>query len=529
MPSTPTRASRADVQAATRIQRFARSMAASRRGRWLVAQWPSLERIKAKLEVERLLPRYLDEEAKRAGAEGTKFYTDEQILERESVRSNSMVVKALDFAWTAVVSATSLPDGVDMLEVLPCRWNEAQLTASAPSSDTRVSACGQRDAYLSMARRIYLVLSLRSERSQRISPKDALTSAVKDFETDADVSGGRAPSDAGKALAVSRASFHSSWFQLADINTIGVGNALYASFIYDLVKQIARPRLIDGRTDGWEWRDDRAIWAESSAKACSHAILKAHPPSARKLSGSDLTFKRVRAASAFRRATVNLQHTPNNDIATKSTVAALLPRSSEPTHAASREVGGGVWARLMWLSAFEASRAAEQLSERARERKRLDEVNSRPPSAIRSSPSAPVPRSASEAALSRVVAHAARQHSLPRGGRSRATSFDAVSGICGGPRPESTSSLAAALANARAMAKDPNVDGQNRELCGLKGANSVRRGPLQPILPPASPVASTASPRKFEPAEVTLPPRRYIASRPSMLARLDSGVQLVTA
>ena len=71
--------------------------------------------------------------------------------------------------------------------------------------------------------------------------------------------------DANGKDHLTRAEFFSSWFQLTDANTIGVQAGEYAAFILRMTDRIARVRTVDGRlVGGYEWRDDRAIWAESN-------------------------------------------------------------------------------------------------------------------------------------------------------------------------------------------------------------------------------------------------------------------------
>ena len=125
----------------------------------LLALWPSLQTIKAKLDLDShesvIRSKYLDEEAVTAGAAGSHFYTDEQLLRRELCRTHPLVVAALAQAWEA------------------CSHGAQTL--------------GQT-AYLSMARRIYLALTLcSSDCSQKaVSAKQLMVTALKDFESDAD-------------------------------------------------------------------------------------------------------------------------------------------------------------------------------------------------------------------------------------------------------------------------------------------------------------------------------------------------------
>jgi len=233
---------------------------------------------------------YLDSEAVEAGAEGTELYRDEQLVRREACRDDAAVKAALAVAWAA------------------CTQGEAVL---------------RKPGFMSMARRIYLALLLdptEAGSKHRVSAVDCMESAEKDWQRDAN----------GKDH-LTRDDFERSFFQLADLHTQGVDAAQYAAFILSLTDKIARVRLIGGQPIGWEFRDDRAIFAEASARA--HAL----PRQSKKL--------RKPSAALIKK-----------DDGAHATAARPSPDGT----------GANVWVRLMWLSAMDGARKVEQDMEKER-------------------------------------------------------------------------------------------------------------------------------------------------------------------
>ena len=351
-------------KAATTIQRYVRNSAAVRRSRWLRSLWPSLKRIREKIG-EELQAKYLDDDAVSAGARGTKMYTDEYLLMRESCRSDKLVKMALETAWSA------------------CSQGEATLS---------------KTQYMSMARRVFLAILLDSDSeaaksTQRISATKCIRSSEKDFTRDAK----------GKDH-LTQDDFYSSWFELADLHTEGVGARLYASFILGLADKIARRVRLHGR---YEWRDDRAIFAEASV-SCS-ALGKARKQ-------RSPTAPAVAGKGAVAAVTKTAGSKSANGKENASPTGNRAPQSSNNNSAAqgraSPNQSGQVWTRLAWLTAFDAARRAEQEVENERRRIELErqQTAATAPAAAAAAPAGTTPQAA-YTALKALSAIRARPHS----------------------------------------------------------------------------------------------------------------------
>ena len=293
--------------AALCIQKFARASMATRRSRALRGKWPTLEMLHRRREElrSRLRRMYLDSEAVAAGARDSSLYTDEYLVLRELCRSDPAVQAALTRAWEA------------------CAQGEEMMS---------------KTAYLSMARRIYLVLAMRMGTPNSTECREI---SEKDWERDAN----------GKDH-LTRAEFFSSWFQLTDVNTIGVQAGEYAAFILRMTDRIARVRTVDGRlVGGYEWRDDRAIWAESSVDR----VLTRHA--------------QKKAAAALR------SHASPRSKGTEAEQADPEYTAKPPTSQAPNSV----FARLQCLTSFEAARKVEQANEARRARLDIERVSERAP------------------------------------------------------------------------------------------------------------------------------------------------------
>ena len=89
--------------------------------------WPALQELKTL---------YMDDEAIKAGAEEGKYYTDEMILRREALRSDSQMNEALADAWDRLKEARTMGGGV--------------------SSSGGVGNSISREAFMTMSRKLYL-------------------------------------------------------------------------------------------------------------------------------------------------------------------------------------------------------------------------------------------------------------------------------------------------------------------------------------------------------------------------------------
>ena len=288
--------------AAICIQRFVKRK--DRRSR-AEMMWPSMDTIR-----RRML--FLDSEALEAGAMASSLYTDDQLRRRDENRKDVLVVAALAHAWTV---------------------------------------CCQRDpvmskaTYLSMYRRIYLVVAIMKR--SLVSPSECRALAEKDWVRDT----------AGHNLGVlTRDNFETSWFLLSDLYTEGVSAHEYTSFILRMVDKIARPRLIGGRRSGeYEWRDDRAIWAEAavfdSVRKTGLAALVGRSP---QLS--------IQTQHAVRHGNEENASSNHNG---PSTSMPVTPKAAAKAHPLIKRMpvklpaGYGVFGRMAWLAAFADSRRVE--------------------------------------------------------------------------------------------------------------------------------------------------------------------------
>ena len=218
------------------LQRCARRWLARRRGQALLTLWPSIDRVRTL---------YLDESAVAAGAMNNPMYTDESLVHREALRSNPLVMSALSFAWDA------------------CSGKASVLS---------------KDAYMSMARRIYLLLHFDEVDNLTPDPDECIrfspcipsfASSVEGMPIIHPRSHHYSPlreleaefiADSGWKNHLTKRDFDCSWFQLADLHTDGIGAGSYSSWIRDTVARIKHPSRPD------QWRDDQTIISEAIAR-----------------------------------------------------------------------------------------------------------------------------------------------------------------------------------------------------------------------------------------------------------------------
>ena len=143
-------------------------------------------------ELPKLRQTYMDETAVKAGAAANPLYSDRMLAAREKLREHPRVVEALDAAWEAL-----LPPGRSTLS---------------------------RKLYYTMARKLYLAAIVQDAESEGevdtelIDAEEALSTMDADWSTDS----------AGKPT-MEREGFHRCIFQLADMQTGGVGADEYAA------------------------------------------------------------------------------------------------------------------------------------------------------------------------------------------------------------------------------------------------------------------------------------------------------------
>ena len=155
-------------------------------------RWPTLFELKAL---------YLDADAVAAGAEGSEFYSDDALKAREKLRSDPVVVGALEEAWAALV-----PEGSEGMD---------------------------QQMYWDTFRKLYLYMTL----GEVPDPHDCFQSVGKDWLEDSQGDG-----------VLDFDEFSKSWFQLADLNTEGIAHDIYAGWVGQATDMITAPPEPGGRT-----------------------------------------------------------------------------------------------------------------------------------------------------------------------------------------------------------------------------------------------------------------------------------------
>ena len=176
--------------AATRVQRMWRNR--SQR-----MSWQTLLK-----EIPRLREAYLDENARQAGAASNPLYSDRMIAAREKLRKDPAIIAAMDRAWDSLVphGRTTMP----------------------------------RKTYFTMARKLYLAAIVQdAEESgevdvRLVEPREAARSIDDDWQADA----GPDQSSLG------RDDFYRTIFQLADLQTNGIGADEYAGWIEKTFRRV---------------------------------------------------------------------------------------------------------------------------------------------------------------------------------------------------------------------------------------------------------------------------------------------------
>jgi len=248
--------------AAMRLQRWARNLQNRAKGLSMLSLWPNLADLRMK---------YIDEEATKLGALDNELYTDESIAQREALRNHPLVQQALHMAWSVCCqcalaqraaireAAAADPHGVQHSGSPSSPWGRSQGTSRMPGSGAEVHS-NQRNrsprrrggnasdmtfdqtAYLSMIRRLYLVLLVNDEDGdgRRLSRKDlnpraCVARTKKDFVN-----------DGGGKDYLTRDEFDRCWFQLTDLNTEEISGHASAKWIYQMLAAIStwhqRPR-----------------------------------------------------------------------------------------------------------------------------------------------------------------------------------------------------------------------------------------------------------------------------------------------
>ena len=193
---------------------------------------------------------YLDPAAISGGAESNLLYSDTMLAARELLRTNPVVVAAIDDAWSCLVG--------------PTRNTLSRMT------------------YYTMSRKLYLAALVHDAEDtgevdvELIDSIECTGTISTDWET-----------DAGGKEALDRNDFHACLFQLADTYTKGVSCDEYASFITAIVQRIVRPPAAGTSADDygnsgedeslqvWEWREDQELLDRLTVLATSAGERKA--------------------------------------------------------------------------------------------------------------------------------------------------------------------------------------------------------------------------------------------------------------
>merc|ERR1711871_1025139 len=120
----------------------------------------------------------------------------------------------------------------------------------------------------------------------------------------------------------------------------GLGAAVYATFILSLVDKITRVRLVAGRRNGRELRDDRAIFAEAAVGQIINKASGKSRRTSRQLGPHDVIAGMSKGKSD-----------PLAEATAESKAIESCPQSGKtsPTPSPTDTSGPhGIWARLRW-------------------------------------------------------------------------------------------------------------------------------------------------------------------------------------
>ena len=215
--------------AAIRLQRFVRSRKSRRAFAFLTSR-ETLDRLKAL---------FLDDRAKKAGAEKSPLYSMQALAQRDALRHDAHVVQALADAWEGVCEASA---------------------AASAAPEAGLPEALDYTAYMRMSRKLYLAC-YAEERAVDISPQDFMQSAAAEWR-----------SDSGNSGTLSQEAFAQSWFELADVYTEEVDSEEYAVFIEkisDAIVERDESGRATFRTDAALLNDLRDAAGGKSAKAFS--------------------------------------------------------------------------------------------------------------------------------------------------------------------------------------------------------------------------------------------------------------------
>ena len=158
---------------------------------------------------------FLDDRAKKAGAESNPLYTTAVLSARNTLRTDVRVIEALDHAWVKVKAAFGTPEANGL-------------------------SFGQ---YCEMSRKLYLAVHA-FEASYEILPSDFAFTLQADWLVDAEGA-------SVQTGTLEEAAFKRSWYELADVHTDGVDAVEYATYLRKVTSAVIAPF-----ERGGGWRSD---------------------------------------------------------------------------------------------------------------------------------------------------------------------------------------------------------------------------------------------------------------------------------
>ena len=216
--------------------RFIQKRWRTRHARKMLASFPSLEKLRSM---------YIDEKAARAGAADSKWYTSLALAAREHVRQSKEVADFCDEAWTAITQAARHGLGENAKEdAMASGLQMAEVEALAAQARSELDGGLNKEAYVIMARKLYLVAKLQ-ENDDDLDKRDMFETAEDDWEDDTQ-----------GALLLTEAAFKRCWFQLVDLYTENINAEEYAQWASDTLNTITR---VHPQTGTRVWRDDADI------------------------------------------------------------------------------------------------------------------------------------------------------------------------------------------------------------------------------------------------------------------------------
>ena len=207
------------------LQRFFRSRKAKR----------AFEMLTSKETIQRLKDMFLDPKALAAGAADSELYTIGMLSARDALRTDPLVIAALDDAWSAATAAAGSSGG-DAIDF---------------------------DGYMALSRKLYLACFAENSDS-KIDPNEFRSGAEDEWLVDSADTPGYLSKDA----------FMKSWFELADVHTESVDANEYATWLRRITNKCI---YISGSGSGKvAWRTDAQLL--DAVRDAAHLTKKKFEP-----------------------------------------------------------------------------------------------------------------------------------------------------------------------------------------------------------------------------------------------------------